>query len=356
MAAGRSRTSGDRAVTQEGETPDLAGVAGVYREYRPAPGLARHFRCAWDHAVPGGQQRPIMVVPDGCVDLLWTDGRLMIAGPDLTAVSEPLKGGAVVSGMRFQPGAAFRWLGLPMSELVGRRVELSELWGPRAAALADTLDGAETSADRLMRMQETLAGIAGTIDTPAPEISFVFRSLERSAEPAGVARLLDRLALSDRTLRRRCHDAFGYGPKTLDRILRFQRFLAISRGQRQVGLAGSAHDAGYADQSHLARDVRDLTGLTPSAILRQIAACLAVSFKTPDGCEGMVGSDEIRVTRLAGASGQPNQRSEEHAHGQAGQRPPHRLRRVRGRGHRAAEGLLRGGIRLDLHGLRAELL
>ena len=46
--------------------------------------------------------------------------------------------------------------------------------------------------------------------------------------------LTKKLAFSERTLRRRFDDAFGYGPKTLDRILRFQRFLKLARGSRDT--------------------------------------------------------------------------------------------------------------------------
>ncbi|HYY23006.1 MAG TPA: hypothetical protein VE780_14120, partial [Thermoleophilaceae bacterium] len=38
-----------------------------------------------------------------------------------------------------------------------------------------------------------------------------------------------RVGLSDRQLLRRFRAAVGYGPKTLDRVLRFQRFLARGR-------------------------------------------------------------------------------------------------------------------------------
>ncbi len=38
------------------------------------------------------------------------------------------------------------------------------------------------------------------------------------------------LGVSERQLRRRFEDAVGYGPKTLARVLRFQRFLALASG------------------------------------------------------------------------------------------------------------------------------
>ena len=58
------------------------------------------------------------------------------------------------------------------------------------------------------------------------------------------------LGLSERQLRRRFHAGAGYGPKTLQRVLRFRRFLAGA----DRDLARAALDAGYADQSHLTRE------------------------------------------------------------------------------------------------------
>jgi AraC-like DNA-binding protein len=46
--------------------------------------------------------------------------------------------------------------------------------------------------------------------------------------------LAARLGLSERQLRRRCTDALGYGPKTLDRILRFQRFHTLAARRRDL--------------------------------------------------------------------------------------------------------------------------
>lgn len=75
------------------------------------------------------------------------------------------------------------------------------------------------------------------------------------------------LGMSERTLRRRFDESFGYGPKTLDRILRCQRFLWLAN--RSAGsTAILAAEAGYSDQAHLIRECRRLTGSTPQRMHR----------------------------------------------------------------------------------------
>ena len=70
-----------------------------------------------------------------------------------------------------------------------------------------------------------------------------------------------------RQLRRRFHAAVGYGPKTLQRVCRFQRFVReVDEAGGRCDLALTAAEAGYADQSHLTRDCVELSGLTPAAL------------------------------------------------------------------------------------------
>jgi AraC-like DNA-binding protein len=61
--------------------------------------------------------------------------------------------------------------------------------------------------------------------------------------------------------------AVGYGPKTLHRIFRLRRFLALSRRPADSGsLAALALEAGYADQAHLGRECSELAGVSPSRL------------------------------------------------------------------------------------------
>jgi len=77
----------------------------------------------------------------------------------------------------------------------------------------------------------------------------------------------DEIGLSERQLRRRCHAAAGYGPKTLQRVLRFQRFVRmLDAPAQQLDLASAAARAGYADQAHLTRECAALSGLTPATL------------------------------------------------------------------------------------------
>lgn len=246
----------------------LAGCAGRYREFAPSPTLRAHFRCAWLHETPTGRRSAITIVPDGCVDIIWIGGRLEVAGPDVTAaLSRPMPG-ETIAGVRFRAGAAAKWLGLPMTELVGRRVPLADIWGRRTAGLSGRIGDAGMPTERLARLEREMEAFVPA-EGPPPEMTAIFGAL--GGGEASIRAVRDRLEVSERTLRRRCRDAFGYGPKTLDRILRFQRFMTLVR-RPDATLSALAADAGYADQAHLSREVKRLSGLSPGEILRQVAA------------------------------------------------------------------------------------
>lgn len=196
------------------------------------------------------------VLPDGCMDLLWSEGRLLVAGPD-TRAHVPDGPPAPWAGIRLYPGTAPALLGVPAHELRDRRVELGALWpAPEVRRLTGRVAAAAHPAAAL----EELA-----LERAAPPDRTLRRLVAALASGRAVAEAADELGLGVRQLHRRSLCAFGYGPKTLARILRLQRALALAR--TGVPYADTAHRAGYADQAHLARDVREFTGLTLSALL-----------------------------------------------------------------------------------------
>ncbi|MFJ6702104.1 MULTISPECIES: helix-turn-helix domain-containing protein [unclassified Streptomyces] len=196
------------------------------------------------------------VLPDGCMDLLWHEGRLLVAGPDTRAYLTAGAGGTWV-GLRFYPGAAPAVLGVPAHELLDRRVDLADLWPSatvrrlraRTAAAADPAAALERIA----------------LEREAPADPSLRRLVEALDEGRPVAAVADELGLGARQLLRRSRAAFGYGPKTLARVLRMQRALALARNG--VPLAETAVRAGYADQPHLSREVRELAGLPLTGLL-----------------------------------------------------------------------------------------
>lgn len=196
----------------------------------------------------------LRIVPDGCMDLIWTGRELLVAGPDTTAYLTSGTGGAVVTGLRFAPGTGPTVLGIPARELRDRRVGLHELWEPeRVRALAERVAAARAPGRALEAIAQDRLPRVGA---PPPVLHAVVRLLRHGHAVTAVAAAV---GLSERQLHRRSLAAFGYGPKTLARVLRFGHALSLARDG--VPLAETAAAAGYADQPHLAREVKALGGV-----------------------------------------------------------------------------------------------
>ncbi|GGO84960.1 helix-turn-helix transcriptional regulator [Wenjunlia tyrosinilytica] len=199
------------------------------------------------------------VLPDGCMDLIWSDG-LLVAGPDTHAHVVVEGPGTAYTGVRFGPGTGPLVLGVPAHELRDQRVPLSALRPDRE--VRELTEQVAAASDRGRALEAVAARASAAHRTPVPLPPLVVDALERGEPVAGVARAV---GLSERQLHRRCLDAFGYGPKTLLRVLRMQRALESARAG--TPLATVAAQTGYADQAHLARDVKDLAGLPITALL-----------------------------------------------------------------------------------------
>ncbi|MGW1505578.1 helix-turn-helix domain-containing protein [Streptomyces mirabilis] len=199
------------------------------------------------------------VLPDGCMDLLWHEGRLLVAGPD-TRAYVPEGAAGHWAGVRFHPGTGPTFLGVPAHELRDLRVDLADLW-PVSEVRRRTARVA-AAADPLTALEQVALDRAAATDPPDPLLREVVTALDAGRPIAATA---DRLGLSARQLHRRSLTAFGYGPKTLARVLRLQRALALARAG--VPFAETAARSGFADQAHLARDVRELAGMPLGELL-----------------------------------------------------------------------------------------
>lgn len=199
-----------------------------------------------------------VVLPDGCMDLLWVEGRLLVAGADTGPHPAGEVPGRAFAGIRFAPGTAPPLLGVPAHELRDRRVALADLW---PAGEVRRLAGLVASyGDPRAGLEALAARRAAESGPPDPLVTEVTARL-RTGRP--VAEIAAAVGLGERQLHRRSLDAFGYGPRMLGRVLRLRRALALARAGTPY--AEVAWSAGYADQAHLAREVRALAGTTLSA-------------------------------------------------------------------------------------------
>jgi AraC-like DNA-binding protein len=237
----------------------------AYVEVLPPPALRRFVEHLWVHRIEGPPPpEGRRLLPDGRINLVWASGLgVQISGPQTryTRPSDiPLM---LVFGATFRPGAAPHLLRTPASELVNEHLALEAVY-PRLAARIDArLHHAADPGEALAAFADELERSLRATDGPDPAVSHAVRLLNDTS--ATIAEVATRAFVSERELQRRFTEKIGYGPKTLQRVLRFQRFMqhiAVPRAE----LAGAAALAGYSDQSHLTHETRRLAGLTPGQL------------------------------------------------------------------------------------------
>ena len=199
---------------------------------------------------------------------MWDGSSLVVAGPDSGPVVVPPEPGQHFAGLRFRPGRAPGFLGVPASELLDTRVPLEDLWGrPATSRLIDELAGTASPEDAASVLDDAVAARASSAPAADPIVDHLVGILRAEPDAMGVVRLSSHiLSVGERRLHRHCRAATGYGPKMLERVLRFQRARRIAAGTRSLAMVAAL--AGYADQAHLTRECRRLAGTTPSDLFK----------------------------------------------------------------------------------------
>ena len=193
------------------------------------------------------------VIPDGCIDLVLAYGGPGGAdGPHATlavgTMTRPLVIGAADTaayvGVRFWPGRALPFLGVPAAELTDLRVDVADLWRDRGASL-EGLYGRQPTTVRgafeglLLHRLTRARPLDRTVDAAV-------RAILRAGGNLAIASLAPALGVTRQHLAR----AFATHVK--------------ARVATAVDWSALALDAGFYDQAHLSGEVKEITGRTPS--------------------------------------------------------------------------------------------
>ncbi len=271
-----------------------AGFA-YHESMGPSPG-ERGGVPLWDIATPMRGQRAVGVTMAGFGDLGRTPAGLrliphpavtlaLMFGPGSVTVLDATgreQRGSLVAGLgfgavrlqqmenlqclqvRLPPLTARSILGASPADLSGTVVALDDLWGREATRIAEQLADAPSWEDRFA-IADALVGRRREAGPPAdPEVAWAWSRIVASRGQARVEALAAELGWSRKRLWSRFQSQSGLPPKRAARLVRFDH--AAHRLVAGQDPARVAADSGYADQSHLHRDVVAFAGVTPAAI------------------------------------------------------------------------------------------
>ncbi|GAA3513197.1 AraC-like DNA-binding protein [Streptosporangium album] len=196
----------------------------------------------------------------------WQQRGSIVAGPGLGS------GGAVRARgenvecvqVRLSPAIARAVLGVSSADLDGAVVALDDLWGREASRIREQLGDVSSWQDRFALTDALLARRHEAGPPVDPEVAWAWQRIVASRGLVRVDGLAAELGWSRKRLWSRFRSQIGMPPKRAVKLVRFDH--AAHRLGAGQDAARVAADGGYADQSHLHRDVVAFTGATPATV------------------------------------------------------------------------------------------
>ena len=234
-----------------------------------------------------------------------------VVGPRRQAVWLRFQGRVDQVNISFFPGAAGAFVGLPVPELVGRMASPDEVW-PRAFREAVAELEPLPTRQRICGLADLLLARLEPCREPPPQVCEAVRLIRAYRGRVRVRLLAGQVNLSVSQLERSFTRHVGVGPKLLARQTRVCALVAEAMELASPGWASLAAKYGYADQAHLAREFRELTGLTPSSLasvgsdadfLQDALACRHGAFNSP----GAKGQEAVSGRTTASCGGRWSQ-------------------------------------------------
>jgi AraC-like DNA-binding protein len=243
-----------------------------YHELPLPADLAADVHCLWElDGDATALAEPIF--PDGRVEIVLHLGapptrvgattpqpRVMIAGQMTSAVTLVTRERVHVVGIRFTPAGARRWLEAPLHQFTDQFLSLDEV----RPDFARSLEGAAGEKHPLDHLQRVLRASIGASSPVSPALRAAVDAAMHMRGRVTVEKLAARAGVGRRQLERLFLEGVGVGPKTFQKTVRLQRALGVLRAGHSQAEAAAA--CGYADQSHLSREIARAAGERPGAI------------------------------------------------------------------------------------------
>ena len=232
-------------------------------EYPPPAGLAPFVEAFWSRPAARSAETlgPQRILPDGCLDIVVGSREAIVVGAMTRALVIPPTDVDGMIGVRFRPGMATAFLGIPAAALTDDRASLEAVW-PDGKQVAEHVGSALGTARAISRLAGTLTDRLSRVPTIPPDLLMAVERIMARGGRIDVSRLAASMGVTRQHLARRFAAYVGVPPKTFCRVVRLWSVLRSTTDGR-VNWAGLAVDLGYSDQSHLVTEFRSLTGLTP---------------------------------------------------------------------------------------------
>jgi AraC-like DNA-binding protein len=210
----------------------------------------------------------------------WTTaGNVVFFGANSRPLRVRVKGGFAVTGFAVRPSGWHALFANAHQAFSDRMMPLRDLWGDLADKMFAAVSRASTDDGQLAAMESALREQIALLHRPDADAQMArFEVIARTDSTMRVEDAAMDVGLSTRQLERRCLATFGLTPKA---ILRRSRFLDSATALRGFSSPNERElDAlRYFDQSHLNREFRKYTGMTPRTFTNAVTPLQTAGLK-----------------------------------------------------------------------------
>jgi len=255
----------------------------LYREIDPHVALRPFVQCFWLwRTSPSYRWRKReRILPDGCTELLFdlgdpncqtapgsrvlSESNSKVAGQLTSAFEFQSVGTMNMLGVRFHAHGIFPFLKQPLAELTDSVVALKEIWPSLSNELSPHLLAASGDRQRIESVERVLLRLLHKQELqPEPHLQNAVKCISANAGLISIEQLAREIGLGKRQLERIFSLQVGVSPKHYARITRLQRILRLLQRADKYDWPNIVVNCRFYDQSHLTRDFKELTGLTPT--------------------------------------------------------------------------------------------
>ena len=246
-------------------------------EFHPPEELQDTIKCFWyDNRDFGETESGFTVLPDGYAEIIFHFGNgCRIANNELPSpflmglLNHPVtvytKSRLEIIGIRCFPWSVFDFLGLPSA-----KKNVHTFQHP-IAQLQEPLDQLVKAGkiDEAIERLKTYFDSTQTNTLTNNTLSKAGTAMSNAKGTLPVKQVAAAAHATVRTLERKFKESSGHTVKDVSAVMRFEQVRNRLWLHPDSGIAGLAHEFGYADQSHLSREFKRFSGATPAAFARK---------------------------------------------------------------------------------------
>jgi len=212
----------------------------------------------------GCSQKPIIVIPDGCIDIVFDcdadSPAAQVCGTRLEAGVVSFLPGHRYFGVRFVPGIFPDFLTVSAHEIIENELDLHDVSADSESLLEQVVNSINFS-QQVNAVNQFLSNKSRR--TPSKVTSQIIAKIRQQKGNIQVQDLEKFSGYTTRTIQRMFKNDIGLTPKGFSRAIRCQSAIYTINHGNDLVFSDCALDLGFSDQSHFLKEFKKLVNITP---------------------------------------------------------------------------------------------